>query len=630
MPHTQSSPSKRKSGLRRFWSEYYLVLRELKYLRKFLVLAIVFTLLGAFLEGASVSLILNFVQNLTEPQEKILRTGIEWLDIGVLAIDQPQDQRAYRIAIFMLIVTVIRCAFEYLGNLNLVKTQMGLIERLRQRMFDQLQQVGMVYFSKTRAGDLTYRITTELEKFKQGLTVAIQSISKGSILIAYMASALLISWQLSVVAILLFSLSSAAISNWIRRVREVSFAESQAGRNFGARVSEYIGAIRTVRVSNADLYEQSRFYTATRELLSVSVKLANRREATAPMVEVTGTIILVLMIFISFAILIPAGHLQVASLLTFLVILLRLMPTVRIMNKARASLSELRGPLNSVNELLRRDDKPYLEDGYRIFDGLQRSIEFVDVDFGYTPATLVLQGVNLNIERNQMTALVGASGSGKSTLIDLVSRLYDPTSGQILVDGQDLRSLTVRSLREKIAVVSQDTFIFHASVRDNIAYGVDDASDEQVWQAAKLANALEFIEDLPEGLDTRLGDRGTRLSGGQRQRIAIARALLRNPEILILDEATSALDTVSERLIQQSLDTLSAGKTVIAIAHRLSTIVNADKVVVLDKGRIVEQGTYSQLLKQRGHLWNYHNLQNQTGESGHHTTPIAVVAPDTL
>jgi ABC-type multidrug transport system fused ATPase/permease subunit len=210
---------------------------------------------------------------------------------------------------------------------------------------------------------------------------------------------------------------------------------------------------------------------------------------------------------------------------------------------------------------------------------------------------------------------VGASGAGKTTLADLIMRFYDPIIGEVLIDGVDLRHIEINSLRGKLAMVSQDTFIFNTTVRNNIAYGTNDATEPKIMEAAQLANALEFIQEMPEGFETILGDRGVRLSGGQRQRIAIARALLRNPEILILDEATSALDSVSERLIQDSIEQLTVGRTVIAIAHRLSTIARADQVVVLEQGRIVEQGKYQELLKQRGRLWKYHQMQHESGAS---------------
>ncbi|MEM8779612.1 MAG: ATP-binding cassette domain-containing protein, partial [Cyanobacteria bacterium P01_G01_bin.49] len=237
------------------------------------------------------------------------------------------------------------------------------------------------------------------------------------------------------------------------------------------------------------------------------------------------------------------------------------------------------------------------------------SIEFISVDFAYTPGEPILHDVKFSIKQGETVALVGASGAGKTTLADLIPRFYDPTRGKVLIDGLDLREFKISSLRDKMAIVSQDTFIFDMTVRENIAYGVENATDADIFEAAKLANALEFIQDLPEKFETTLGDKGTRLSGGQRQRIAIARALLRDPEILILDEATSALDSVTERLIQESLEKLSKGRTVIAIAHRLSTISNADKVVVLDQGQVVEHGSYGDLLERRGSLWKYHNMQ---------------------
>jgi ABC-type multidrug transport system fused ATPase/permease subunit len=264
---------------------------------------------------------------------------------------------------------------------------------------------------------------------------------------------------------------------------------------------------------------------------------------------------------------------------------------------------------------LRTDNKKYFKNGQTEFLGLKRSIDFISVDFGYDGDNLVLHDITLTIERGQMTALVGASGAGKTTLADLIPRFYDPTQGKVLIDGVELREFEINSLRRKMAVVSQDTFIFNTSVWNNIAYGTEGASEDEILEAARLANALEFIQEMPEEFETQLGDRGVRLSGGQRQRLAIARALLRNPEILILDEATSALDSVSERLIQESLEKLSVGRTVIAIAHRLSTIVRADKVVVLEQGRIVEQGGYQELLEQGGKLWKYHQMQHESSQT---------------
>ncbi|MFM8005470.1 MAG: ABC transporter ATP-binding protein, partial [Dolichospermum sp.] len=289
--------------------------------------------------------------------------------------------------------------------------------------------------------------------------------------------------------------------------------------------------------------------------------------------------------------------------------LFRIIPITQDLNGVVAFLTTQSGAVENIKNLLKTDDKIYFQNGTLKFPGLKRSIDLVSVDFDYSPEQRVLHNITLSIKQGEMTALIGSSGAGKTTLANLIPRFHDASDGYIYIDDVDLQKFEINSLRRQIAVVSQDTFIFNTSVWKNIAYGTPNVTETEIKEAARLANALEFILEMPEGFDTQLGDRGVRLSGGQRQRIAIARALLRNPEILILDEATSALDSVSERLIQESLEKLSVGRTVIAIAHRLSTIAKADKVVVLEQGRIVEQGKYQELLEQKGKLWQYHQVQ---------------------
>jgi ATP-binding cassette, subfamily B, bacterial MsbA len=294
---------------------------------------------------------------------------------------------------------------------------------------------------------------------------------------------------------------------------------------------------------------------------------------------------------------------------------IRMMPLVPQLNTARQELSRFQGSIDNIKKLLQNEAQTCLKNGKITFTALKKGIDLVSVDFGYDRRELVLRNITLFIEKGKTTALVGSSGAGKTTLADLIPRLYDSVSGQIFIDDIEIEDLDINSLRRRMAVVSQDTFIFNNTVRYNIAYGLENVDEEKIWEVAKLANALDFIDEMPEKMETLLGDRGVRLSGGQRQRIAIARALLRKPEILILDEATSALDSVTERLIQESLERLSKGRTVISIAHRLSTIIRADKVVVLDRGVIVEQGGYQELLEQRGKLWKYHQMQYELIDS---------------
>ena len=591
-------------------------LREFKHFRKVAILALVFSVLAATFEGVSIGFLLSFLQSLTNPNAKPLQTGISWVDIWILGVNTSATSRLYRVSALILLSTWIRSAFNYLANIYIEISQFNLLDRLRTQIFEQLQAVSLSFFSKNKAGELINTITTEIEKIKQAFGGAAFLISRSLTIITYLLSMLLLSWQLTVVSLLLFTLMAVGLSTLIARAREKSFAVTAASGNFTSTAIEFINGIRTVQAFGTQEIERQRYYKASSDVIQTSTKLALAWTLVKPLAEGLGTTILVGMIIVAFTGALTNRALNVASLLTFFFVLFRLVPIVQDINGTRAVLSTIEGSMQNIKELLRTDNKQYFKNGDIKFLGLKRSIDFVSVDFGYGDSKQVLNNITLTIERGQMTALVGASGAGKTTLADLVARFYDPTAGQVLIDGVDLRQIEINSLRHKLAVVSQDTFIFNTSVRNNIAYGTEGATDAAIERAAQLANALEFIQDMPEGFETQLGDRGVRLSGGQRQRLAIARALLRDPDILILDEATSALDSVSERLIQESLEKLSVGRTVIAIAHRLSTISKADKVVVMEQGQIVEQGTYLELLRQRGRFWTYHQMQNDQTISG--------------
>jgi subfamily B ATP-binding cassette protein MsbA len=599
----------------RFWKNNYLILREFKYFRWIAILALACTLLAAAFEGFGVGFILTFLQNLTNPQGTPIQTGINWFDIWILGVNAPASERLCRVSGLILLTTILRLSLTYMGRLYSYNCQCILAYRLRLRLFTQLQALSLSYFIKTRSGNLVNTLTGEVHQISLAFEVVSLFITRGSTLLAYAISMLFLSWQLTVVSIMLFTLLSAGLSTLIGQVREASFTRTNAAAWLTSVLLEFISGIRTVQAFAAQDFESRRLHDANLQHLESSFQSRRIQALVEPLSEGVATTLFIGMLILAFTVLIPRQQLQAASLLTFLFVLMRLMPIWRQIDGARVKFSSFQGSFNNVRELLRTDDKTYLKDGKRQFAGLKHAIEFVSVDFGYDPADLVLHNITLTIPQGKMTALVGASGAGKTTLADLIPRFYDPTQGKILLDGIDLREFQINSLRRKLAVVSQDTFIFNTSVRNNIAYALEGVDETAIWEAAHLANALEFILDLPQGFDTQLGDRGVRLSGGQRQRLAIARALLRNPDILILDEATSALDSVSERLIQESLEQLAVGRTVIAIAHRLSTIIRADKVVVLDRGQIVEQGGYQELLAQHGRLWKYHQMQHELGQA---------------
>lgn len=593
-----------------FWKDNALILRELRHFPVIVALAILFPILAAVFEGFGIGFLLGFLQSLVNSGGTPFQTGIGWFDVWVLGIDKPELERLYRCCALILGATWIRAGFNYLSAVYMRIAQLRFIDRLYKQIFEQLQSLSLHFFSSTRSGTIINTLTAEVGQLQNMMGQFAFLLTKGSVLIVYAAIALWISIPLSIMAIVLFSLAGAGLSNLNKRVREASFPVSEARGQFTAIASEFINGIRTVQAFATQDFERRRYHAASDSIVETTTVATQRMSLVRPLAEGIATTILVGMIIVSLTIFVANGVLQTASLLTFLFLLFRLVPAMQEMVGTFATMSSLQGSLYTIQELLRTDNKPYLQNGYRAFGGLQRSIDLVAVNFGYDSQSLVLKDVTLAIEKGKTIALVGSSGAGKSTLADLLPRFYDVTQGRILLDGIDLREFDINSLRRRMAIVSQETFIFNASVRDNVAYGSEDATQAEIEAAVQMANATEFIEELSQGYDTVLGDRGVRLSGGQRQRIAIARALLRNPEILILDEATSALDSVSEQLIQASLEKLSVGRTVIAIAHRLSTIANADKVVVMDQGRIIEQGTYQELLAQRGKLWNYHQMQN--------------------
>lgn len=597
-----------------FWQDNFVILRELRKFPKIASIALVCTLIAALLDGASVGLIASFMQGLTTPNEAPIQTGISWFDVNLLATEASPTARIYRLSAFILVIVWFKSVLRYWGAYNIILAQSNLCDRLRKRIFEQLQSLSLSYYSTSHSGELINTITSEVRQIKQAFQVFSNIIVKSTSLLAFSISLFWISWQLSVTAILLFALLSVGLSNLIGRVREASFAVPKASGQLSGVAIQFINGIRTVKSSASEDFERKRFYQAGDRLVETEDRVASVSALVQPLAEGLGSTILIVMVIMAFNLFIITGKLQASSLLAFLFALLRILPLVSQINSHRENLGRFQGSVHNVKELIKREDKTYLSDGELVFSGLKQGINFRAVDFGYeADENLVLQNIDLTIEKGKVTALVGGSGAGKSTLADLIPRFYDPAKGEIMLDDRDLRHFKIESVRRKMSIVSQDTFIFNASVRENIAYGLDNISEAEVWEAASLAYADEFIKELPEGLNTVLGDRGVRLSGGQRQRIAIARAILRNPDILILDEATSALDSVTEQLIQKSLEQLSSGRTVIAIAHRLSTIAQADKVVVLEQGRIAEQGKYQDLLANKGTLWKYHQMQYELG-----------------
>ncbi|MFM6244901.1 MAG: heterocyst formation ABC transporter subunit HepA [Dolichospermum sp.] len=588
-----------------FWQNNRLILREFKHFRLVAILALVFSILAASFEGFGLGFLLVFLQSLTTPAAEPVKTGIEWFDILILGINGSVNERLYRVSALIVITTCMRASFNYLAQICIQFSEISLVDTLRKRIFEQLEAQTLSYFNQKKSGELINILTNEMERIRQIFGGIAFLITRIFALVVYSLSLFILSWKLSIVSILLFSLLAVALSTLNKQIRERSFGITKANDNFTSRTLEFIQGIRTIHAFSTQEFERERYYKASEKIVETLKSVYWISLVVKPLAESISTVILIMMIIVALV----TGLMKISALLTFFFVLFRIIPITQDLNGVVAFLTTQSGAVENIKNLLKTDDKIYFQNGKLKFPGLKRSIDLVSVDFDYSPEQRVLHNITLSIKQGEMTALIGSSGAGKTTLANLIPRFHDASDGYIYIDDVDLQKFEINSLRRQIAVVSQDTFIFNTSVWKNIAYGTPNVTETEIKEAARLANALEFILEMPEGFDTQLGDRGVRLSGGQRQRIAIARALLRNPEILILDEATSALDSVSERLIQESLEKLSVGRTVIAIAHRLSTIAKADKVVVLEQGRIVEQGKYQELLEQKGKLWQYHQVQ---------------------
>lgn len=569
-----------------------------------------FAMFGAIFEGFSIGMLIPFLQNLTS-DTSTFATGVAWIDTHVLAVNGSTLERTYHICGVMLIATWLRAVFNYASSVYSIKARANVVEDLRMRIVDQLQAVSLRFYSQTRGGSIINTLTNELVRTSHALNVFVSSLSQAMLAAVYIGLMMFVSWDLTLIVLAFFALLFWGLTFIMRRIRSSGEKITDAGANFTSYATEFINGIRTVMAFNQQEFERDRLQSAANDYASAVIETGSRGLFVKPFSQTVVSTLLVAIIIVAVQFFVLPGKLDIALLLAFLLALFRLMPIMHQLNGSRSEWATTRSALSSVARLLTSNDKPFLVSGTEPAPVLSDAITFDNVSFAYEPGEPVLQDIDLHVKRGQMTAIVGASGSGKSTLVDLLPRFYDPDRGRVLWDGTDLRTLTTESLRRRISIVSQSTFIFNDTVANNIAYGIEDVSIDAVREAARRANAIEFIDEMANGFETVLGDRGTRLSGGQRQRIAIARAILRNPEVLILDEATSALDSASEQLVQQSLEDLMRGRTVIAVAHRLSTIENADWVVVLEGGRVVEQGTYTDLLNRRGQLWRYHSIQFQ-------------------
>lgn len=560
--------------------------------------------LSSLLEGIGISLFIPLLQTL-EPQQAE-RENLLIAFFNQVFNNVASQQRTLIIGACILASILVKNCFVYANSILFAWLNSRINARLRSRIFNQLLNVSYSFLEASEPGKLLNTLATETWRTSQALAVLVGMIINVCTISVFVILLLLISWQLTLLVAVLMLLISISIQLVTREVKNLGQKAVEVNSALTMRMWEGLGAMKIIRAFNREPYEQKRFDQASEEVRTNFLKLDMLSAIVHPLSEVLSAFLLLGIL----ALALTQTQNSLPTLLTFIFILYRLQPQVKQLDGARVTLSGLISAVDDVMYLLNTSDKAYIRSGQIPFQGLQQAISLSAVSFYYHhPENPAIEDISICIPKGTTTALVGPSGAGKSTLINLICRLYEANEGEIYVDGRPLRSLNLTDWRERIAIVSQDIYIFNATVQENIAYGRLDATKDEIVAAAKLANADEFITQLPQEYNTKVGDRGLRLSGGQRQRIALARAIIRNPEILILDEATNALDSISEHLIQEALNTLSQNRTVIVIAHRLSTIEQADQIIVLQQGRVIEQGTLEHLLKLEGLFAQMYQLQ---------------------
>lgn len=575
-----------------------------------IILSIVLGFSGALFNGIGVTLIVPVLLRFLG-QEIDLKDSPFLLKAIMYPFENfPENYRLGLMAGAIFLTIFLKNAATYASSLTSSTLSRRITSDIRQTGIKLLLDVDIDYYSKMKVGDLINRLGVETGRAAGAFRHIIKLVILAITILVFIGILLITSWELTIAATLLLAVIMVVNQYAIIRSKKFGKQLSEISKGYSIAVLETLNGVRLVKSTGNEDKEFQRIRKFIRNRETADFKSQAISEAIAPISEVLGIVSLLGIVFLSRIIFKDQISSLLPRILVYLFVLLRVLPLLSQLNTVRSNLANASPSIAVIADFLDINNKPLMGNGDVNFTKLEKGIHFNSLSFNYpNHDKLILQDVDLHLPRGTTLALVGGSGAGKSTLADLLPRFYDPTSGKITVDSTDLREFNLQSLRKAMGIVSQDTFLFNDSVKNNIAYSKPEASDEEVISAAKRANAYEFITKLSQGFETIIGDRGVMLSGGQRQRLAIARALLQNPDILILDEATSALDTVSERLVQEAIDDLSKDRTTLVIAHRLSTVQKADQIAVLEQGRVVEVGTHNELLNKNGYYKRLYSMQ---------------------